>query len=48
MMSISEALNVAETVEIEIEHGYKANREQQALVALYRQVKKTNAERSRT
>lgn len=48
MMSTSEALNVAETIEIEIEHGYKPNRQQVALVVLYRQVKKDQADKSRT
>lgn len=47
MMSVSEALGVAETIEIEIEHGYKPNRQQQALVALFRQVKKDLAEKAR-
>ena len=45
-MTTSEALNVAETVEIEVEHGYKPNRQQQALIALFRQVKKDIAEKS--
>jgi hypothetical protein len=47
-MTTSEALNVAETVEIEVEHGYKPNRQQQALIALFRQVKKDIAEKSRS
>ena len=46
-MSVSEALNVAETVEIEIEHGYKPNRQQLALVALFKQVKRDLAEKAR-
>jgi hypothetical protein len=45
-MTTSEALNVAETVEIEVEHGYKPNRQQQALIALFRQVKKDLAEKA--
>jgi len=42
-MTVSEALNVAETIEIEVRHGYVPNRQQQALITLFRQVKKDQA-----
>jgi hypothetical protein len=48
IMSVSEALGVAETIEIEVEHGYKPNRQQQALIALFKQVKKDIADKSRS
>ena len=46
-MSISEAICVGETIELQIEHVLKPNRQQLALVTLYRQVKKDLAEKSR-
>jgi hypothetical protein len=46
-MSVSEALCVGETVAIEVAHGYVPNRQQQALVALFQQVKRDLAEKAR-
>jgi hypothetical protein len=41
-MSVSEALCMAETIEEQIRHGYKANSREVALVTLARQVRRLN------
>jgi hypothetical protein len=44
-MTPSEALCIAETIELQVEHGYKANSREQALLTLAKKVRECNAEK---
>lgn len=45
MITLSESLCIAETMELQVEHGYQPNRREQALIALARKVREYNAEK---
>jgi hypothetical protein len=42
VITISEALCIAETIESQMEHGYKPSHREEALVVLARKVRKSN------
>ena len=45
-MSVSEALCIAETIEEQLKHGYRASPRETALVVLARRVRKDNFQAS--